>query len=417
MTAMRLLRELQENVILALTAIRAHLLRSGLTILGILVGVFSIIVVMTAIRVLQANLEKQMSQLGTHTFQLQRFPAIQVSGDANTWQKYARRKRFYIGDVRRLAERATLATAISVVVQADSAEAISRFAKTNPNIPLSAVSPDAFATRNWVVAEGRALADPDCDGARRVTVLGADLAKKLFPYGSAVGETVKYRGINYTVVGVLEGKGAMFGQSQDNFLAIPIDTAFERYGRELSLQVQVQAADEASYPATVEQVRGILRAIRKVAPGEDDDFELISNDSLVSQFRGLTENLRIGSAVISSIALLAAGVGIMNIMLVSVTERTKEIGIRRAIGAKKRSIMAQFLCEAVVLSEIGGIIGVGLGILAGNVISLVLRVPPVIPFDWAAIGLIVCSIVGILFGTYPAWKAANLDPIESLRYE
>jgi len=228
---------------------------------------------------------------------------------------------------------------------------------------------------------------------------------------------VKYRGINYTVVGVLEGKGAMFGQSQDNFLAIPIDTAFERYGRELSLQVQVQAADEASYPATVEQVRGILRAIRKVAPGEDDDFELISNDSLVSQFRGLTENLRIGSAVISSIALLAAGVGIMNIMLVSVTERTKEIGIRRAIGAKKRSIMAQFLCEAVVLSEIGGIIGVGLGIIAGNVISLVLRVPPVIPFDWAAIGLIVCSIVGILFGTYPAWKAANLDPIESLRYE
>ena len=178
-----------------------------------------------------------------------------------------------------------------------------------------------------------------------------------------------------------------------------------------------QAPDEATYPATVEQVRGILRAIRKVEPGQDDDFELISNDSLVTQFRGLTENLRIGSAVISSIALLAAGVRIMNIMLVSVTERTKEIGIRRAIGAKKRSIMAQFLCEAVVLSEIGGILGVGLGILSGNVISLLLQVPPIIPFDWAAIGLVVCSLVGIVFGTYPAWKAANLDPIESLRYE
>ena len=414
---MHLLRELIENIALALAAIRAHLLRSGLTILGILVGVFSIIVVMTAIRVLQGNLEKQMSQLGTHTFQLQRFPSIQIGGDAQSRQKYARRKQFYIADARRLAERASLATAVSVVAQVDSTEALSPFARTNPNIPLSAVSPEAFATRNWVVAEGRAIAGPDCDGARRVTVLGADLAKKLFPYGSALGGSVKYRGINYTVIGVLEAKGSMFGQSQDNFLTIPIDTAFERYGKELSLQIQVQAADEASFPATLEQVRGILRAIRKVNPGEDDDFELISNDSLVSQFRGITSSLRIGSAVISSIALLAAGVGIMNIMLVSVTERTKEIGIRRAIGAKKRSIMAQFLCEAVVLSEIGGIVGVGLGILAGNVISLLLQTPPIIPFDWAAIGLIVCSIVGIAFGTYPAWKAANLDPIESLRYE
>jgi putative ABC transport system permease protein len=239
----------------------------------------------------------------------------------------------------------------------------------------------------------------------------------LVPYGSPLGETVRFRGAVYNVVGVLESKGAIFGQSQDNFLAIPIETAIQRYGRELALQIQVQAPDEASYPATVEQVRGILRAIRKVTPGDDDDFELVSNQSLVTQFRGITENLRIGSAVISSIALLAAGIGIMNIMLVSVTERTKEIGIRRAIGAKKRAIMAQFLCEAVVLSEIGGLLGVILGIGAGNLLGIVLRAPPIIPFDWAFIGLATCSLVGIVFGTYPAWKAANLDPIESLRYE
>ncbi len=414
---MRLFRELIENVLLALTAIRAHLLRSGLTILGILIGVFSIILVMTAIRVLQANLEKQMSQLGTHTFQLQRFPAIQFDGDASSWQKYARRKRFYLADAKRLAERATLASAVGVVANVDSSEAISRWARTNPNIPLYAVSPEAFATRNWIVAEGRAIAGPDSDGARRVCVLGADLSKKLFPYGSPLDETVRFQGAVYTVIGVLEAKGAIFGQSQDNFLAIPIETAIQRFGRELSLQIQVQAHDEASYPATVEQVRGILRAIRKVTPGHDDDFELVSNQSLVTQFRGITENLRIGSAVISSIALLAAGIGIMNIMLVSVTERTKEIGIRRAIGAKKRAIMAQFLCEAVVLSEIGGLLGVILGIGAGNLLGLVLRAPPIIPFDWAFIGLATCSLVGILFGTYPAWKAANLDPIESLRYE
>jgi putative ABC transport system permease protein len=414
---MRLLRELLENVRLALSAVRAHPMRSGLTVLGILVGVFSIILVMTAIRVLQSNLETQMSQLGTQTFQIQRFPAIQVEGGPEAWARYARRKRFYLADTRRLAERATLAEAVSVVAMVDTAEISSVHARTNPTIPVNGVSPDAFITRNWVVEQGRAIARPDADGARRVAVLGADLARKLFPNGGALGQPVKCRGVVYEVIGVLEAKGAIFGQSQDNFMAIPIETAVERYGRELSLQIQIQAHDAASYPATVEQVRGILRAQRKVAPGEDDDFEIVSNESIVDQFRGLTSNLRIGSAVVSSIALIAAGVGIMNIMLVSVTERTREIGIRRAIGAKKRSIMAQFLCEAVVLSEIGGVMGVVLGILSGNVLGLILRAPPVIPLDWAAIGLAVCSAVGILFGTYPAWKAANLDPVESLRYE
>ncbi len=412
---MRALQELLENIRLALSAIRAHPLRSVLTVLGILVGVFSIVLVMTAIRVLQASLETQMSQLGTHTFQVQRFPAIQVEGGPEAWQRYARRRKFRMADARRLIERASLASAVSVVVMADTAEASSEFARTNPNIPLNGVSPSAFVTRNWIVAEGRALGDPDA--GRNVCVLGAGLAKKLFPRGSAIGQPMKYRGVNYAVVGVLEEKGAVFGQSQDNFMAVPVETVMDRYGRELPFAIQVQAHDAASYNATVEQARGILRALRKVAPGAEDDFEIISNDSVVTQFRGITSNLRIGSAVISSIALVAAGVGIMNIMLVSVTERTKEIGIRRAIGAKKRSIMAQFLCEAVVLSEIGGIAGVALGIVSGNLLSLLLGVPPVLPWDWAIIGLLVCSFVGIAFGTYPAWKAAQLDPIESLRYE
>ena len=149
----------------------------------------------------------------------------------------------------------------------------------------------------------------------------------------------------------------------------------------------------------------------------EDDFESFSNDSLISQFDNFTRAVRIGVAVISSIALLAAGIGIMNIMLVSVTERTREIGIRRAIGAKKRNIMTQFIIEAVVLCEVGGLIGVVLGILGGNGVAIYFKVPPVIPFDWIALGLALCSVVGIVFGTYPAYKAANLDPIESLRYE
>jgi putative ABC transport system permease protein len=210
----------------------------------------------------------------------------------------------------------------------------------------------------------------------------------------------------------------MLGSNQDNFAVVPLATALNRYGRQWrSVSILVQAESQEAYEDTVEQVRGALRTIRRVEPGKEDDFEIFSNDSLISQFASFTLTVRVGVAVISSIALLAAGIGIMNIMLVSVTERTREIGIRRAVGAKKRNIMAQFIMEAVMLCEVGGVLGVALGILGGNAAAWFLELPPVIPFDWALLGLVICSIVGIVFGTYPAYKAANLDPIESLRYE
>ena len=160
-----------------------------------------------------------------------------------------------------------------------------------------------------------------------------------------------------------------------------------------------------------------LRVIRKIPPGGEDDFEINSNDSVMAQINAFTFAVRMGVAAISSIALLAAGIGIMNIMLVSVTERTREIGIRRAIGAKKRNIMMQFIMEAIVLCEVGGVMGVVLGVVGGNIGAHFLNMPPVIPLDWVFLGLLICSIVGVVFGTYPAYKAANLDPIDSLRYE
>jgi putative ABC transport system permease protein len=241
----------------------------------------------------------------------------------------------------------------------------------------------------------------------------------LFPFGSAIGEQVKFDGIKYTVIGVLEPRGLMLGGNQDNFAVIPITTGLRRYGRQpwRSLSILVQARSQELYDDTVEQVRGVLRVIRKVPPGKEDDFEIFSNDSMIAQFKSFTLTVRLGVAVVSSIALIAAGIGIMNIMLVSVTERTREIGIRRAVGAKKRNIMAQFIMEAVVLCEVGGALGVLLGIIGGNATAFFLKLPPVIPFDWAVIGLLICSFIGIIFGTYPAFKAANLDPIESLRYE
>jgi putative ABC transport system permease protein len=255
------------------------------------------------------------------------------------------------------------------------------------------------------------------DSARTVCVLGSGLATNIFPNSTAVGEQVKIDGIDYTVIGVLESRGASLGSDQDNFAVVPITIGLNRYGRWRSLNILVQARDSASYDATLEETRGAMRVIRKVRPGQDEDFEIASNDSMIEQFNSFTRDVRIGVAVVSSIALLAAGIGIMNIMLVSVTERTREIGIRRAIGAKKRNIMAQFIMEAVVLCEVGGVMGVIMGILGGNVTAYFLKLPPVIPMDWVIIGLAICSVVGIVFGTYPAWKAANLDPIESLRYE
>ena len=408
--------ELKESLAVALTAITTHKLRSALTLVGVLIGVFSIIVVMTAIRVMQKNIETELSQLGAHSFVIQKWPEIFVGGREG-WEKIWRRKNITYPLALSVKEKAPLAQAIAVEAEHWMGEARSRFFTTTPNIPLLGVSPELFAARNWIVEEGRAILPTDLDATRNVCVLGNALAKKLFPHSSAMKERIKYDGINYTVIGVLEAKGKAMGGDQDLFVAIPITTGLNRYGHERSLSIQVQAANEKVFEDTIEQVRGVLRTLRKVAPGDPDDFELFSNDTLIAQFRSITRAARIGAAVISSIALLAAGIGIMNIMLVSVTERTREIGIRRAIGAKKRNIMTQFILEAVVLCEVGGVIGVILGVTGGNAAAFFLKVPPSIPLDWAGFGLLLCSVVGIVFGTYPAFKAANLDPIDALRYE
>jgi putative ABC transport system permease protein len=409
--------ELMESLRMALGAIAAHKLRSSLTLLGVLIGVFSIIVTMTAMRVLKANIERELSELGTHTFQVQKWPGIYFGGPEG-FEKFWRRKRITLDQGLRLKERATLALHVGLQGWFWAGEAASRYEKTPPRVDLLGVTSGTFPAKNWVVSEGRAITDTDVDGARDVCVLGGALAKALFPFGSAMGERVKFQGIAYAVIGVLETKGAMRGGDQDYFAVIPITTALNRYGRAWqSLSIFVQAAGAVSYDDTVEQVRGILRALRRVPPGAEDDFEIFSNDSLISQFDSFTRTVRLGVAAISSIALLAAGIGIMNIMLVSVTERTREIGVRRAVGARKRNILTQFVLEAIVLCELGGCVGMILGVLGGNATAYFLKLPAVLPLDWMALGLIICSVVGILFGTYPAWKAANLNPVDSLRYE
>ena len=409
--------ELRESFAMALGAIAAHKLRSTLTLLGVLVGVFSIIVVMTAMRVMQSNIETQLSSFGNQTFMIRKWPGTYwgVSGDL---EKYWRRKNINASQVHRLEDRATLPLNIGMESVFWAGELQTRYRRSAPDVQVYGESPGSFAARGWNLADGRLISDVDVDAARCVCVLGAALATNIFPNSSPIGELLKIDGIHYTIIGVLAPKGGALGGDQDNFAVMPVTTGLNRYGRwGRSLNVLVQAKDRESFDATMEEVHGLMRIIRKVPPGQDDDFEMVSNDSMIEQFKSFTRSVRIGVAIVSSIALLAAGVGIMNIMLVSVTERTREIGIRRAIGAKRRNVMIQFLIEAVVLSEVGGVIGVILGILGGNLVSILLKLPPVIPFDWVGIGLGICSLVGIIFGTYPAWKAANLDPIDSLRYE
>ena len=412
-----LLGELRESISMAFTAIWAHKLRSALTLLGVLIGVFSIIVVMTAMRVLERNIENNLSQLGSQTFAIQQFPQVQF-GNSSDWEKYWRRKDITIEQGKTVAQKATLAAAVGVEGTFWGGQITTRYAKTAPNVQLLGDTPGSFAAHAWMVDEGRLFDDSDVDNERSVCVLGSALAKTVFPFGSALGQQIKINGINYAVVGVLAPKGGSVGGNQDNFAVIPLTTALHRYGlRWRGLSIMVQARSTADYADCEEQVRGIMRDARKVHPGDPDDFELFSNDSLIDQFKTFTRAVRIGVTVVSSIALLAAGVGIMNIMLVSVTERTREIGVRRAIGAKRRNIMGQFIMEAVVLCEVGGVIGVVFGILGGNILAWFMKVPPAVPVDWIVLGLVLCSVVGIVFGTYPAWKAANLDPIESLRYE
>jgi putative ABC transport system permease protein len=210
----------------------------------------------------------------------------------------------------------------------------------------------------------------------------------------------------------------MFGQSNDNFVVTPITTWQSFYGKySESVNIMVTAHTAEDYEDVIEAAIGHFRKIRKVKPGEDNDFSIFSNASLIIMVNNITEPIKLGALVVSVIALLAAGVGIMNIMLVSVTERTREIGIRKAIGAKKSSILMQFLFEAIILCLVGGLVGIIFGVGIGNLAGSFLNAPSAIPIDWVIIGITLCFMVGIIFGTYPAYKAANLDPIEALRYE
>jgi putative ABC transport system permease protein len=405
----------RESFRMALDAIRGNKLRSTLTLLGITIGVFSVIGVMTAIRTLETSIESGLNVFGTNTFSIQKYPAIQLGG--HTRRKYRNRKNITFAQYEYLRQRAQLPILITVA-EGEGGKTIKYKDRQAKNMAVFGGDEGVLRTYNTYVEEGRDLTRADVDFSRRVVVLGMDVVDQLFPYENPIGNSIAIDGIDYNVIGTTERVGEMFGQSQDNYVAIPITTYLQRYGdRRTSLSITVEAPSDELYYRTLDECIGILRTVRKVAPGDDNDFEVVSNAELMDTFAQFTDGVKLFAFAVSVIALVVAGIGIMNIMLVSVTERIKEIGIRKAIGATRRDILTQFLSEAVFLSEFGGFAGVILGIAGGNLVALVFNVSATIPFDWALIGLLVCSAVGIGFGIYPAYRAARLDPIDSLRYE
>ncbi len=400
---------------MAVGSLGANKLRSLLTMLGITIGVFSVIGVMTAISALQGSIENGLSFLGSNIFQFSRTPIFR----GNDNEKYRNRPKVTYAEglqFARLMKDQTDVICFKVFKRGLAATYGGR--KTNPNQDLVGTNEYFLQSNSQNIGSGRMINAGDVDMARPVIVIGIDLRDKLFPFEEPIGKQVRVGGKNYQIVGIFAPKGAGFGGSNDNLCTIPITRFFADFGgSERSLNISVQSKSQSNYDATLGHAVGMMRKARGLRVEDPDNFDIYSNDSLTAAFTQIAGTIRIGAFVISGIALVAAGVGIMNIMLVSVTERTREIGVRKSLGARRADILGQFLLESLFLSELGGLAGILLGVIGGNGIAFALKAETVFPYGWAIAGVVVCSAIGIGFGMYPAHKAAALDPVDALRFE
>jgi putative ABC transport system permease protein len=413
---------IHDALFMSFGAIVSNKLRSMLTLVGIVAGVASIIGVMTAISVVQATMEKEMSVLGAQVFQVQKWPVGGFNSDEER-RRAMRRPPITVENANAIREQVETVDIVGSELWDFGFVVEYRGEATNPNITICGGTPEYPANNTHYVGLGRNISQMDVRSARHVAVIGYAIGQRLFPFTDPIGKEIRLDGRKYRVVGVFDEKKSAFGSNFDNYVLIPI-TAFlntygmvDRNGFSRSVNVTVRAKSPDLIRDAIEETRQVLRRERGVKPGEEDNFEFFNSESLITQFNDMSRGVKIASFVIGIIALVVAGIGIMNIMLVSVTERTKEIGIRKSLGAKPQNIMAQFLLEAVVLCNIGGIAGVLAGFGLGNVITLFTSFDNNVPMEWAVIGLLFCSAVGIVFGLLPAIKAARLHPVDALRYE
>lgn len=409
---------------MAVSAIWTHKLRSSLTLVGIIAGVASIIGVMTGISVIQSTIEGELSVLGSTVFQVQKW----ASGgpmSREEWLKIMRRRPTTTEHADAIRERVSTVDIVGSELWSSGHVLKYRDVTTNPNITICGGTPEYPPNNTHYIGHGRNISNEDVKIRRRVAVLGHAVAMKLFPWTDPNNKTVRIDGRKFTVIGVFEEKKSAMGGGFDNYVLMPI-TEFKqiygmrdnrRRGQERSVNITVRAKSPEVLQDAIEETRAVMRAERGLKPHEEDDFTIFTNDSQINAFNNTTAGIKTGAFVIGIVALIVAGIGIMNIMLVSVTERTREIGIRKSLGAKKKNILVHFLLEAIILSNIGGAIGVVVGFALGNLISVFTDFAVNIPMDWAVIGLAFCTAVGLIFGFWPAYKAAGLNPVESLRFE
>lgn len=399
----------------AVDSIRTNKLRSSLTLLAISVGVFAIISANTAVLVLDTYFKDTLSLMGGDVITVSKFPAIQMG--PSDWERYRNRQDITIHQMERMQEVSRQATGIGPNRQYRTTRVSYGELETEPNIGIQGGNEHFLENNAYVIEEGRNFLPEDIDYARSVAIIGADVAEALFELETPLGKMIRIEGRPYTIIGVTEAKGNVFGSTLDRFVVIPYSNLAGVYGRNQNIAIQLRAGSVDRVSATIDELTGILRAIRQVDPAAENDFEITTNESLGNAFDSFTGVLYLIGFVIGGIVLLGAGIGVMNIMLVSVTERTREIGLRKAVGATRKAITSQFLMESIAICQIGGIIGILAGVGLGNMAALWLESSLVIPWSSAVGGVIGMTVVGVLFGVYPAYKAANLDPIESLRYE
>jgi putative ABC transport system permease protein len=399
---------------MAVTAIMTHKFRSFLTLLGVIIGVTTIIGMMTVIQGLQKKIEEDMNMLATDVFQVQRWD-IQMGFDSHDHDR--KRPKVTLEEAQAIAAHCPSVENVGPQVR-NWGQWIARDKnRTNPNILISGGMPEFAVNNGFNLARGRFITQDDIERARPVIVLGDAIVKKLFPFEDPLDKEVRLQEGRFIVVGILEEMGSTFGESKDTQAVIPFST-FERiYGKGRSISITVKARSPEVFLEAQDEVIGLMRRLRNLKSDEPNNFAIWAPDTLIDQFNQMTKWIKAAAVGICGISLLVAGIGIMNIMLVSVTERTREIGVRRAIGAKKRQILGQFLVEAVLLSEIGGAIGVVLGVTLPIWLGKVLNLPAAVPIWAVVLGLLFCSVVGIVFGLWPAMRAARLDPVEALRYE
>lgn len=408
---MTLLTEIKESTAIAWTALRANKLRAGLTTLGIVIGIVTVTLMGTAIAGLNAAFKKSIAGIGADVLFIQRFSWMSSERE---WLASRNRREITLQNAREVERLATMAGVVSVESQGSATVIYEK--KKARGVWVVGNSENSAQVRGLTLTSGRWLSESDVSSSRPVCVLGAYLAERFFPFGGAIGSRVRVNDIYYEVVGVIDKQGQFFtGFNFDNQVVIPITRFTSDFARWPDLTIQVKVRDAALMADAKEELRGIMRKLRRVPPDKDDDFAINQQDALLEFFNRIGGTMAAVGLFITGLSLFVGGIGIMNIMFVSVAERTKEIGVRKAIGAKRRTILIQFLVEAASITLFAGLLGLAIAWPMTLVVDHFLAAS--MPWWLAAVALAVSVGTGVVSGFLPAWRAARLDPVEALRAE